>query len=243
MLTCAHRALRKTLHILSALARSVTNDALITYYALDLEKRELEQALTNIQKSAGAALQGKVITKGICGTYDAGLKLITSVNSNHVLVITELTTSQLVEGTKSLMSSANTSVSESQDSLPGTPSSPPGPSLPPLHIMFLGSSLGNFSRPEAVEFLRGLPLRSGSRDTLLIGLDHDNDLQQIKTAYNNGPTENFIKNGLRVAGRVLGNENLFDKDNWEYINKYDSVGSRHSYVRQRHSTLLSPGLS
>lgn len=141
------------------------------------------------------------------------------------------------------MSSANMSASESQDSLPGTPSSPPGPSLPPLHIMFLGSSLGNFSRPEAVEFLRGLPLRSGSRDTLLIGLDHDNDLKQITTAYNNGPTEDFIKNGLRVAGRVLGNENLFDKDNWEYVNKYDSVGSRHSYVRQWHSTLLSPGSS
>jgi len=84
--------LRKTLHILSALARSVTNDAPITYYALDLEKRELEQALTSIQKSAGTALHGKVITKGICGTYDAGLKLITGVNSNHVPVITELTT-------------------------------------------------------------------------------------------------------------------------------------------------------
>jgi len=204
----------------------VTNDAPITYYALDLEKRELEQALTNIQKSAGTALQGKVIAKGICGTYDAGLKSITGVNLNRVSVITELTTSQLVGDPKSLMSSVNTSVSESQD----IPTSSPGPSLPPLHIMFLGSSLGNFSRPEAVEFLRSLPLRSGSRDTLLIGLDHDNNLQQIETAYNNGPTENFIKNGLRVAGRVLGNEDLFDKDNWEYVNKYDSVGSRHSYI-------------
>ncbi|KAJ9094912.1 hypothetical protein QFC19_007768 [Naganishia cerealis] len=41
----------------------------------------------------------------------------------------------------------------------------------PRHILFLGSSLGNFDRSETAPFLSALPLRPGSQDTLLIGLD------------------------------------------------------------------------
>jgi hypothetical protein len=41
----------------------------------------------------------------------------------------------------------------------------------PRHILFLGSSLGNFDRSETAPFLSTLPLRPGSQDTLLIGLD------------------------------------------------------------------------
>ena len=233
VLTYTHRALRKTSHILSALARSVTHDTSVTYYALDLEKRELERALIHIHKYIGKALQGRVIVKGIFGTYNDGLKYIAEGNANHVSVATgPMISSQFIDDMESPVSLANSSASESRVSLTDTPSSSPGASPSPIHIMFLGSSLGNFSRSEAVEFLRCLPLRSGSGDTLLIGLDHDNDPTQIETAYNDasGHTENFIKNGLRAAGRVLGNENLFDKDNWEYVNKYDSVSPHRSYV-------------
>lgn len=91
--------------------------------------------------------------------------------------------------------------------------------------MFLGSSIGNFSRPDAANFIRSLPLRPGSGDTLLLGLDHDNERELIEEAYNDpkGYTERFIKNGLRVAGLVVGNESLFDESKWEYINRYDTV--------------------
>lgn len=41
----------------------------------------------------------------------------------------------------------------------------------PRHILFLGSSLGNFDRSETAPFLSALPLRPGFQDTLLIGLD------------------------------------------------------------------------
>lgn len=42
-------------------------------------------------------------------------------------------------------------------------------SWPPLHLLFLGTTLGNFTRDEAVEFLKSLPLRPGRGDTLMLG--------------------------------------------------------------------------
>ncbi|KAJ3565282.1 hypothetical protein NP233_g7732 [Leucocoprinus birnbaumii] len=230
-------ALRKTSHILSALARSVSNECLqtpITYYALDLEQKELERTLRQIQESEiGNLLQGKVITRGICGTYDDGLKYISEGGLHSLVANAE--SSRLfdsVNKTERAMSptSTHSSTSEGQDTfVTDTPPSSPGTSSPPLHIMFLGSSIGNFSRSGAIEFLRGLPLRAGSGDTLLIGLDHDNDPARIERAYDDshGHTENFIKNGLRAAGRVLGDENLFAKENWEYVSQYDTDNRRH----------------
>jgi uncharacterized SAM-dependent methyltransferase len=91
--------------------------------------------------------------------------------------------------------------------------------------MFLGSSIGNFSREGAEEFLRSLPLRAESGDTLLLGLDHNTEGSVIKEAYNDskGYATCFVMNGLKAAGRTLGDENLFDEDNWEYVNQYVAV--------------------
>lgn len=89
--------------------------------------------------------------------------------------------------------------------------------------MFLGSSLGNFSRSEGAAFLRSLPLRRGNGDTLLLGLDHDNPSAKIEAAYNDpkGYTRRFIMNGLKAAGNTLGDENMFDEAKWEYVGKYN----------------------
>ncbi|EEB87992.1 hypothetical protein MPER_14431, partial [Moniliophthora perniciosa FA553] len=110
--------------------------------------------------------------------------------------------------------------------------------------MFLGSSLGNFTRSEGAEFLRSLPLRPGSSDTLLIGLDHDNEKQMIEKAYNDeaGYTRKFIMNGLKAAGRALGDENLFSEDKWEYVNRYDEPNHRHEafYRAKKSHTLQVP---
>lgn len=229
-------ALRKTSHVLSALARLADNGASlfpITYYALDLEQRELERTLGDIQKSSlGKMLQGKVNTKGICGTYDDGLKYLSEGGLSGPQDISGLPS--LVERTTSTgravsPASVHSSESESQSTraTDSTPPSSPGVAQAPLHIMFLGSSLGNFSRSGAIEFLRSLPLRPGCGDTLLIGLDHDNDPALIEKAYNDprGYTKEFIMNGLQAAGRILGNEELFSEQNWEYVNRYDTVGS------------------
>jgi hypothetical protein len=48
-------------------------------------------------------------------------------------------------------------------------------------IFWLGSSIGNFRREDAVEFLKNVHLAPG--DTMLIGIDSCDDVEMIETAY------------------------------------------------------------
>jgi hypothetical protein len=229
--------LRKTSHILLGLSRLVGNvkSAPITYYALDLEQRELEHALDEISGSeVGKCLFGKVEIKGLWGTYDDGLKfiesggLLTQKGSENFIspdcrsfVCCDVTLASAISSDSSTSDSSHSSDSDTSLS-----STHPDGIRTPLHIIFLGSSLGSFSRTNATSFLRALPLRPGSGDTLLLGLDHDNEKDLIEEAYNDpkGYTRRFIFNGLRVAGRALGDESIFDEDKWDYVNRYNVVG-------------------
>ncbi|KAJ3534821.1 hypothetical protein NMY22_g6757 [Coprinellus aureogranulatus] len=251
-------ALRKTSHILLALSRFAEKRKLsspITYYALDLEKRELERTLGQIDASdIGKYLAGKVATKGMCGTYDDGLKFV----ENGGLQMGTLPSAGFAAFQRhgSPISSGSSS-SDSGSDLSDPEASPPSPTsseehlLSPsvsspgqpttLHIMFLGSSIGNFSREGAASFLQSLPLRAGEGDTLLLGLDHDNDKGKIEVAYNDkqGYTKKFIMNGLKVAGRSLGQEDLFNEDDWEYVNCYNPVERRHeAFYRSKRSQVV-----
>ncbi|KAF6755786.1 DUF323 domain-containing protein [Ephemerocybe angulata] len=256
-------ALRKTSHMLLGLSRFAEKQKLsapITYYALDLEKRELERTLGEIDSSdIGKLLAGKVATKGMCGTYDDGLKFLENGGLSEVLPTFADAFrggSPISSGSSSDSSSAGDSPASSPTSerrhdgfefkqvAPGTPPSPTSShgEERTLHIMFLGSSIGNFPRAEAASFLRSLPLRAGEGDTLLLGLDHDNEKLKIEEAYNDkeGYTKKFIMNGLRVAGRTLGNERLFDEDKWEYVNRYNTVERRHeAYYRSKCAQVIT----
>jgi hypothetical protein len=116
--------------------------------------------------------------------------------------------------------------------------------MPPIHFLFLGSSIGNFTRDEAADFLRELPLRSWSSgsdpasgsfgDTLLLGLDHDNEPSLIETAYNDpaGYTRKFIMNGLARVRRAFEQGGMdgqtvssFDESLWDYLERYDITES------------------
>jgi len=228
--------LRKTSHVLLGLSRLVGNVkyAPITYYALDLEQRELERVLDEISNSeVGKCLYGKVDIKGLWGTYDDGLKFAEGGG-----LLTQRVVESIVSGDRrpfvwcddtpasTISSDSSTSDSSHSSNSDTSLSSTPDGTRTPLHIMFLGSSLGNFSRTDAATFLRALPLRPGSGDTLLLGLDHDNEKGLIEEAYNDskGYTRRFIFNGLRVAGRALGDESIFDEDKWDYVNHYNVVG-------------------
>lgn len=179
----------------------------ITYYALDLEKAELERTLSELAASdVGLHLQAKVATKGMWGTYDGGLKFIQEGGlhgrnaASQVTVETPtldcLRDMSPVSYRDSSSESACTRSSENGSDVMTAPSTPDTPQTP-LHVMFLGSSLGNFPRGEDSNFLRGLPLRPGSGDTLLLGLDHDNDPAEIELAYNDslGITRKFTMEG------------------------------------------------
>jgi hypothetical protein len=223
--------LRKTSHILLSLASLVPTfpSVPVTYYALDLEERELNRTLTGLRESTvGSMLVGKVEAKGMLGTYDAGLNFIEEGGfQEHGLSDSTLPLS--LEPYKldnsyrdSSPTSTGSSFPDSSDTNITSPSTPVDQT--PLHILFLGSSIGNFKRGEDAKFMRSLPLKPG-KDTLLLGLDHDNGREEIELAYNDpkGHTRDFVMNGLKAAGRVLGDESMFAEDNWEYVNTYNEA--------------------
>lgn len=220
--------------ILRALARQVPQQAdtpLISYYALDLEKRELERTLMEVNHTIGLDLQGRVSISGLCATYDEGLKFIeegglearTPLKAIDTAFASKYPVERAVRDASPCSDTSSRSRTERTEVTEATPPSTPG-AQQPLHILFLGSSLGNFTRGEDAAFLRSLPLRPGSGDTLLLGMDHGADAQQIEVAYNDpkGITRNFIMNGLTSAGRALGDEKLFDQSKWEYVGRYNA---------------------
>ena len=177
----------------------------------------------------GEDLLGKVDTKGMWGTYEGGLKFVEEGGLQYPSVVDSMpfVTAGFSAFDRAMIDSSPTSsLSTGSDLMDSdiSPSTTPDRSRPPLHIFFLGSTLGNFSRKESVDFLRALPLSPGAGDTLLLGLDHNNDKDLIEEAYNDrrGYTRKFIMNGLRAAGRVLGDENIFEEDKWEYVGTYNT---------------------
>jgi uncharacterized SAM-dependent methyltransferase len=93
----------------------------------------------------------------------------------------------------------------------------------PLHLVFLGSSLGNFEREAAAPFLASLPLRQG--DTLLLGLDGrpppgPEGSKKVEVAYNDpaGHTRAFEEHGWDVVREELG---LKGDAGVEFVGRYN----------------------
>jgi dimethylhistidine N-methyltransferase len=81
--------------------------------------------------------------------------------------------------------------------------------LPPVDaprlVLFLGSNIGNFERPAAVEFLRRLREATADRDRVLIGVDLVKDRLVLRAAYDDsqGVTAAFNLNLLARVNREL----------------------------------------
>lgn len=98
----------------------------------------------------------------------------------------------------------------------------------PKTILSLGSSIGNFSRDEAAEFLSQFSKVLDSNDTLLLGVDACTDADKVYHAYNDreGLTHEFILTGLKQANKLLGYE-AFDISKWKVIGQYNKENDRH----------------
>jgi EasF-like predicted methyltransferase len=98
----------------------------------------------------------------------------------------------------------------------------------PKSILSMGSSIGNFTRPDAAKFLSNFATVLAPGDTLLIGIDACKSPTKVYHAYNDrkGITHRFILNGLKHANRLLG-VNSFDVDHWQVIGEYDRTAGRH----------------
>jgi L-histidine N-alpha-methyltransferase len=95
-----------------------------------------------------------------------------------------------------------------------------------LHVLFLGSTIGNFERPAAVEFLRAVRniLRTG--DSLLLGTDLEKPQAQLLAAYDDplGITAAFNLNLLARINRELDAD--FDLTRFRHLARYNPVERR-----------------
>lgn len=96
----------------------------------------------------------------------------------------------------------------------------------------MGSSIGNFNRNEASEFLRNFTSILDQGDIMLIGIDSCQEPEKVYHAYNDvkGKTHEFVLNGLVHANRLLG-KNAFNLADWKVIGEYDiDAGRHHAFV-------------
>jgi tRNA-specific adenosine deaminase 2 len=217
-------SLKKTSVLLKALANvrnSSQNDeqgkegvtsGKIKYYALDLEYRQLEETLAKLE-------QGSNDTVTLDGKKEGASDKIVA---KGICASYEEAFPHLRDGS---YDSNNTGKSEDDEK---------------KCIMFLGSSIGNYSRTEAIEFLRQIAdegMKAG--DTLLIGIDSTDDKPMIEKAYNDSDnvTRSFILNGIDHVNQILGDVGL-KQDDFEYKNRYNKEKGRHEV--HQYTQLLSP---
>ncbi|WP_235032195.1 L-histidine N(alpha)-methyltransferase [Actinacidiphila yanglinensis] len=98
----------------------------------------------------------------------------------------------------------------------------PGPRL----LAFLGSTIGNFDRPQRAAFYRTLAHSLSSDDMLLLGADLVKDPAVLVRAYDDaaGVTAEFDKNVLHVLNRELGAN--FVPDAFEHVAVWNTEQER-----------------
>lgn len=89
-------------------------------------------------------------------------------------------------------------------------------------VAFFGSSLGNFTPEESVEFLQRTAAVLGPEDIFLLGIDLKKSLKILVPAYddNRGVTAEFNRNVLCRINRELGGQ--FDTQAFEHVAVYNS---------------------
>lgn len=104
-------------------------------------------------------------------------------------------------------------------------------------VLFMGSTIGNFTHRQAVDFLHRTRQWIGRGD-LLVGLDRIKDEDTLHAAYNDsaGLTAQFNMNILKVLNRRMGAD--FDLDNFEHRAVYNRAHQQmemHLVSRTKHT--------
>jgi uncharacterized SAM-dependent methyltransferase len=98
-------------------------------------------------------------------------------------------------------------------------------------VLFMGSSIGNFTHAENCVLLRNLWNCLNHDDVLLVGFDLKKDIDMLLKAYNDsqGVTRDFNLNLLHRINRELGGS--FDVSKWRHFGTYDVFsGGMESYL-------------
>lgn len=110
-------------------------------------------------------------------------------------------------------------------------------------VLFIGSSIGNFSQGEAVEFLRELHANLNPKDLLLLGCDLQKDYEIMRRAYSDslGVTRDFNLNLLTRMNREL-HMNI-KTANFQHFASYNPMrGAMESYLvsSKAHTVTMKP---
>jgi len=98
-------------------------------------------------------------------------------------------------------------------------------------VLFLGSNLGNFNKPQSRVFLRNLWNTLNEGDYLITGFDLKKDINIMRKAYNDskGLTSDFNLNLLTRINRELGGDFVLSK--FQHYSNYDVFsGAMESYL-------------
>lgn len=95
-------------------------------------------------------------------------------------------------------------------------------------VLTMGSSIGNFSRAEAADFLGSIAKVLKVTDQVIVGIDGCQSSEEVHRAYNDreGKTHEFIRNGLTHANNILG-EKAFKQGDWAIQGIYSQANSCH----------------
>lgn len=210
-------SLKKTGVLLKAMQESLLQSgtfAGLNYYALDLEHGQLVTTLAQLEANVGEAV---TISAGSSGG-DIKKIVARGICASYDDALPYLKQGKLDE--------TDSSHDEAKS------------------ILFLGSSIGNYGRQPAADFLKKISedaMQPG--DTLLIGIDGSDDAQTIERAYNDslGVTRDFILNGVDHTDRILGGVGL-SKDQFEYVNRYNQPAGRHeAYIKAKEAFSVIKG--
>ncbi len=104
----------------------------------------------------------------------------------------------------------------------------------PNLVLFLGSNIGNFNRPQSEAFLRRLWTALAPDDHVLLGFDLKKDIDLLLSAYNDpqGVTAAFNLNLLTRINTELGGN--FDVSKWRHFGTFNVFsGAMESYLVSR----------
>ena len=99
-------------------------------------------------------------------------------------------------------------------------------SMGPRLVLYIGSSIGNFSPSDALEVLRGVRAQLSPGDSLLLGTDMVKDTSVLLAAYDDaaGVTAKFNKNVLHRINREL--DANFDPQRFRHVARWNELHSR-----------------
>ena len=97
---------------------------------------------------------------------------------------------------------------------------------PPRLVLYIGSSIGNLERNQAISLLRNIAGHLSKGDHLLLGADLVKDSEILHAAYNDGAgvTASFNKNLLVRINREL--DSHFDPDTFLHVSFWNQAASR-----------------